>query len=639
MTSLVRVPATVLKCRAAFLGGALFAILLAAPTWAGEMGVPGAAPSASVAGPAEDTGGGRVFIDDIELPLGDVLDYLSRVGGYSIVPLDDSIRNIRVRARMDNVYWRGALDIIAMKYNLEVEERVRDRVLTIDRPKPISMTFEDGDVRKVVTAIAKQAGANVVMGETVRGKVTFHLNEIPWRDALEIIAKAAGCVVVPERRNVIRIALPEELEAQMETRIFQLAYIQAEGSRYRAKIKSEFAERVETGGGSRGGRTGQGQMSLQEVLASVKSTKGSVATLRGTNALVVQDTTQKLKEIERIINQLDKPPKQVHLSIKLIELSDSDADEIGVLWQNGIVAEASGMSFSTMFPFMPGGQDAIFGGTPPGDFGAFIDRDDSGRQLGSPNWISPEREGDVTLGTMDFRKLQLFLNFVQTQTAGRMIQAPQLIALDHEEATIHVGELVRYAESFVSTTEGGGTASGFKEAANSPVNLGIQVLVIPHVTGPDNNIILTVIPKTESPQTAQLFETFSGGALGELKLPQTTQRTVVTKMMLRDRETGIIAGLRQQRFGETVTKIPFLGDIPIVGWLFKHRSRPAETNKNSNLLILLTPTIIDFERKIDVGDMVKRAEDELGKEFSLEDAALPQILTPTDTGTAAPTFP
>ena len=646
MTSLVRVPATVLKCRAAclcgrrqaFLGGALLAILLAAPTWAREAGVPGPAPSPSLAGPAEDRGGGRVFIDDIELPLGDVLDYLSRVGGYSIVPLDDSIRNIRVRARMDNVYWRAALDIIALKYNLEVEERVRAGVLTIDRPKPISMTFEDGDVRKIVTAIAQQARANVVMGETVRGKVTIHLNEVPWRDALEIIAKAAGCVVVPERRNVIRIALPEELEAQMETRIFQLAYIQAEGSRYRAKIKSDFAERVESSGG-RGGRGGQGQMSLQEVLTSMKSTKGSVATLRGTNALVVQDTTQKLKEIERIINQLDKPPKQVHLSIKLIELSDSDADEVGVMWQNGLVAEATGMSFSTMFPFAPGGQDAIFGGTPPGDMGAFIDRNNAGQQLGSPTWVSPDREGNVTLGTMDFRKLQVFLNFVQTQTTGRMILAPQLIVLDHEEATIHVGELVRYAESFVSTTEGGGSASGFKEATNSPVNLGIQVLVIPHVTGPDNNIILTVIPKTESPQSAQLFETFSGGALGELKLPQTTQRTVVTKMMLRDRETGIIAGLRQQNFGETVTKIPLLGDIPLIGWLFKHRSRPSETNRNSNLLILITPTVIDFEERIDVGDMVKRAQDELGKDFSLEDEALPQILTPTGTGPGTPAFP
>ncbi len=114
--------------------------------------------------------------------------------------------------------------------------------------------------------------------------------------------------------------------------------------------------------------------------------------------------------------------------------------------------------------------------------------------------------------------------------------------------------------------------------------------------------------------------------LGQLKLPQTVQRTVVTKMMLRDRETGIIAGLRQQSFGETITKIPLLGDIPIIGWLFRHRSRPAQTNKNANLLILITPTIIDFEKKVDVQDMMKRAQDVLGRDFSLEEEAMPQLV-------------
>jgi general secretion pathway protein D len=217
-----------------------------------------------------------------------------------------------------------------------------------------------------------------------------------------------------------------------------------------------------------------------------------------------------------------------------------------------------------------------------------------------------------------------------------VIQAPQLIALDHEEATIHVGEMVRYAESFVSTTEGGGTASGFKEASNSPVKLGIQVLVIPHVTGPDNNVILTVIPKTESQARSELFTVFEGGSLGQLKLPQTLSRTVVTKMMLRDRETGIIAGLRQQSFGETLTKVPVLGDLPLIGWLFRYRNRPAETNKNSNLLILITPTVIDFEKKTEIGDVVKKAQDQLGKGFSLEDEAMPQLLQPGAVGVPAP---
>jgi type IV pilus assembly protein PilQ len=589
--------------------------------------VGGAGMSGGTAGTADrsrQTTGGRVFIDVVDRPLGAVLDYLSRVGEYSIVVIDDEIRDLKITLRIENVYWRDALDIIAQKYNLEVNEsKVRARVFIIERPKLVEMKFENQDIKYVITTIAVQAGANVVIGQSVKGTVTLHLRNVPWRDAIEIVARAANCVVVPERRDVIRLALPSELEAQMETRIFQLAYIQPQGNQYIAQITSDVAQRVQDD--SRGGK---GQLSLQEVLEKVNSEKGTVAPLQGSSSLIVTDTPQKLEVMERIINQLDRPPKQVHLSLKLIELSDTDAEEVGLLWQNGLTAEASGMSFSSMFPFSPSGSTDSMSGTFPGDQGVMVPSGGSPTTIGSDSWVADSATGGLSLGSMSFSRLQVLLKFLQTQTTSRVIQAPQLIALDHEAATIHVGELVRYAESFVSTTEGGGTASGFREAKNSPVKLGIQVLVIPHVTGPDNNVILTVIPKTESQARSELFQVFEGGALGQLKLPQTLQRTVVTKMMLRDRETGIIAGLRQQSFGETITKVPVLGDLPLIGWLFRFRNRPAETNKNSNLLILITPTVIDFEKKTDVEDMVKKAQGELGRGFSLEEEAVPQLVQP-----------
>ena len=610
--------------RATLLLAAFCAIAFSRPSVAGESRTP-AIGSVAPSRDARDTegAGGRVFIDVADRPLGAVLDYLSRVGEYSIVPMEDDLRTMKVTLRIENVYWRSALDVIAQKYNLEIDES-KPRVLMISRPRVIEMKFDNQDVRSVITTIAAQAGANVVIGQSVKGTVTLNLRNVPWRDAIEIVARAANCVVVPEKRDVIRIALPNELEAQMETRIFKLAYIQPEGSRYRAKITSDVAERVQT-------KAGEGQLSLQQVLEKVKSEKGTVAPRQGTNALIVTDTPQKLEVMARLVSQLDTPPKQIHLSLKLIDLSDTDAEEVGILWQNGLTAEASGMSFPTMFPFAPGPANSSFSGTVPGDLGVIIPSGGGPLSLGSPLWVATEAQGAVSLGTLSFTRLTALLRFLQTRTNSRVIQAPQLIALDHEEATIHVGELVRYAEAFQNTTEGGGMAAGFREASNSPVRLGIQVLVIPHVTGPDNNVILTVIPKTEMGK-APLFETFEGGALGQLRLPQTIQRTVVTKMMLRDRETGIIAGLRQQQFGEKITKIPVLGDIPILGWLFRHRERSADSNRNSNLLILITPTVMDFEKKTDIGDMVKRAQDELGRGFSLEEEALPQVVEPAAAG-------
>ena len=106
----------------------------------------------------------------------------------------------------------------------------------------------------------------------------------------------------------------------------------------------------------------------------------------------------------------------------------------------------------------------------------------------------------LALGSMGFNNTSALFEMLRTKTSGRIIQAPQWIALDNEEATIQVGELVRYAESFVANTEGGGNVSGFREAgeARSGIKLGLQLLIIPHVTGPENNVLMTIIPKTEN---------------------------------------------------------------------------------------------------------------------------------------------
>ncbi|HHN47088.1 MAG TPA: hypothetical protein ENN09_06570, partial [Planctomycetes bacterium] len=128
---------------------------------------------------------------------------------------------------------------------------------------------------------------------------------------------------------------------------------------------------------------------------------------------------------------------------------------------------------------------------------------------------------------------------------------------------------------------------------------------------------LTIIPKIESQRGAALFEEFESPSFGTLKLPQTAQRIVVTKMLLRNGETGVIAGLRQESRGETITKVPFLGDIPILGWLFRSRSRPEETNKATNLIILITGTVIDFQEKTDLRDRLAPAQKQLRDIFQV----------------------
>jgi type IV pilus assembly protein PilQ len=559
---------------------------------------------------------GRVNIEVTERRLGDVLQYLERVGGWNLVPVNENINELLVTVRLTNMFWRDALDVIATKYKLILREEAKAQVIYVEQPPLIEMNFRDTDIKEVINAIAKMGDASVVIGPGVQGTITMSIKQVPWREALDIVLKTLGYVLVEEKHGVLRVATPEELKQQMETRVFRLSYLTPEGARYTAKIETDYATYEKSRTSGRGAAV---EASLKAVLEKVKTSDGSIAFEKRTNAVVITDTPSKLEDMALIIRELDVPPKQVHLSIKFIEMSDSDSEELGINWgPEGITASISGMAFDTMFPFAMGPADHAFKGTIPGEFGVFPGED----MTGAKYTVRLDQVADMaggappTLGRLDMLGLQAVLGLIQTHTNARVIQAPEITCLDHEEATIMIGDLIRYAESEVVSTPDGSTASGWREARRSPVRLGTQVLVIPHVTGPENNVMLTVIPKIEKQTGAELFEVYPSPT-GDLKLPLTSERTIVTKMMLRNRETGVIAGLRYEVRGESITKIPILGDIPIIGWLFKRRSRPEETNRTNNIIILVTPTVVDFQERYELKDTLSPARKQLRDIFTV----------------------
>jgi type II secretory pathway component GspD/PulD (secretin) len=367
--------------------------------------------------------------------------------------------------------------------------------------------------------------------------------------------------------------------------------------------------------------------------------------------MVVVDTPTKLNVVQEIIHKLDKSPKQIHVNVKLVELTDSDVEALGVNWAQGIQFGVSPMSqWTTAFPFdVSNGISRSWG---LGDTAIAL----AGRRAISPidgsvlatgdifnlrhavqsglaggNSVTfPGTPGNLSFGSMGFGQTSALFEMLRTKTSSRVIQAPQLVALDHEEATIQVGELVRYAESYIASTEGGGLVSGFREASNSPIKLGLQLLIIPHVTGPENNVLMTIVPKTENFNYQRSgmggapagFQRFIGPDGIQLDLPQTNQRIVVTKMLLRNGETGVIGGLRQESENNSEVKVPVLGDIPFIGRLFKHRR--FET-MGSNLLVFVTPLIHDIELRDDFRKHLEKLKDEYSKPYTrigVEDALL-----------------
>ncbi len=521
-----------------------------------------------------------------------VLDFLSTRSSLNIRALDDKdLETIKVTFNLENVSWREILNFLAEKYGLIVDDsREAQGLIVVKSPPKVSIIFDKPtDIRVVISTIADQSGANLIVGPEIKGDVSLSLKNVPWEEALEMVVRTLNFVAVKDKFNTYRITTPDKLAQQLETRVFRLSYIQPEGSRYIATINSDFLkkEEVKTTGAS--GGAGAEPISLIGVLKSMATEKaGRISYVRDTNTLVVTDTPTKLEAMQRLIERLDVPPKQIHMALRMIELSDSEGEQLGMEWANGFTGTINGMSFDTAFPFNASSSARGFAtGTPWGHMAV----SPTTGTVASTALATDDLVGSgIVFGRLNFSQLTATLRFLKTRTKASVIQAPSLTALDNQEATIHVGKNIRYAE-FDSSSTNSGTSSGYKEASGSPIKEGIQVLVIPHVTGPDGNVLMTIVAKNEN------FEEFVpfGGANG-ISLPQTNQRIVVTKEILRDTETGVIGGLKKTASRTAETKVPFLGDIPGLGWLFKSRSKPSENNYQTNLLIFVTPTIIDIQK-------------------------------------------
>jgi len=288
-----------------------------------------------------------VTLEVNERPLKQILDYLRTVSGKNISVVKKKDENLPVSFKLENVTWRAILDFIARKYGMVVDDsRLKDNLVFLDTPEKVSMVFQRADIRDVINTIAIQSNANIVIGPEVTGEITMRLENVPWNDALSIVVRTLDFVAVQEANNTIRITSPQKIAQQLDIRIFRLAYISPEGAKYTAVLQSEFAARELSKDQIAAGAT------LIDVLTKVKSAQGSISFEKRSNALVVRDTSTVLDQMQHLIDKLDVPPKQVHVSVKLVELSDGDTERLGVNWNQGIQFAVSPLSsWSSAFPF------------------------------------------------------------------------------------------------------------------------------------------------------------------------------------------------------------------------------------------------------------------------------------------------
>lgn len=551
--------------------GLLFALFALAPSaWAQIFGTADAVSNAVDESASIDL--------DVEgRPIEDVLKLIRDKSGANILLAPGVSAKVTLTFR--GVPWREALELVAENAGCIVEE-TRGRVFKVEKPELVSYTFDNEDIRLAIQAIAQKGGANVVIAPDVQGLVTAELKNRPWRDALDNVVKTLGYHVVEEERGILRIVTSTALTEQLETKVVELRYLRPK-AQYVATIKTDFA----VGKPAEPANDPNKDFPLLDALRKHLSKNGELDYFDRQNAIFIKDTKPVLDRITSVIERLDIEPAQIFIDVKFVTTAEGDQLDLA-FGAEQVTATMNGAAISSKVPFNlgPGGiDDHIFP----------INDDPISEALDGPNLVDVDSTV-LNTGLLDFRNVRLAVRLNQDVNKAEVVQAPKLITLDHQEATVFVGDIIRYAESEAATNQAGGLQFTLKEAKNSPVETGFQLLIIPHVVPGTNKVLMTVIPQarflsgTTDPEL-QGFNRFGDADVATISLPQITSQTVVTNMMLESGQTGVIGGLITDRLTKLVHKVPVLGDIPVLGFFFK---RTQESETHNHLLVFLTPTIV-----------------------------------------------
>lgn len=559
-------------------------------------------------------GAQTVSFDVKDRDLNDIIDFIRRRTETNIV-VAPGIQE-KVTLTLKDVDWRQALALVAERAGCVVVN-VSANVVKIEKPPRVHIAFQNVDIREVIDVIAKIGSANVIVAPEVKGSINIRLRDQPWRDALDATVKTLGYTVVEEERGILRVVAREALKEQLETRAFQLKYLRPAGI-YHPKIKTEY-----TVGEPKLSTDPVKDFRVLESLRKCLSKDGKLDYIDRKNAVIVTDIPPVVKQIEKLILTIDTEPRQVFIDVKFISTVNTDIFDFGIDYgAQGPIVTASGGQVPIEVPFKLGSggfeDDFIVSNQPnsgpfPGSSSTFPSNSNIG------NTIVP----DTIFGALSFTQVSAALRVLKRDVRSEIQQSPRIICLDNYTATIFVGEQVPYAQARTEQGQSGGLQLSIEEADNSPVSTGFQLFVTPHLIPDTNRVVLDIIPNQQSlsgssgppvaPAGFEVFTVGGSGQIGSIALPRVASSTIATTMLLESGQTAAIGGLTTDSKSETVNKIPLLGDIPFLGWLFKST---ATFNDRRTLIVLVTPTIVQSPG--DTADEIQRALEDQQKRLQSE---------------------
>ena len=409
----------------------------------------------------------------------------------------------------------------------------------------LTLNFQKIDVREALNVIADFTGTNMVISDTVSGNITLRLKDVPWDQALDIILQSRG-LAMRKIGNVIQvapsaeIAAKEKLELTSHQEISELQDLRTESF----QISYQKADAIAT--------------LLSSDKQRILSKRGSAVVDARTNTLFVQDTPDRLDEVRKLIKQIDVPVRQVMIEARIVEATDNFSKNLGVrLGYNSNDAFSVGNS-SRLFGNI--GANSVVAGPLAG----------TTMPANTPNVNLPSAGTAGTFSMLLFNSsasklLSVELTALETDSKGKIISSPRVVTSDQTEATIATGTEIPYQQASSS----GATNVAFKSAT-------LSLSVKPQIT-PDDNIIMDI--KVNKDSVGQLYA----------GVPSINTNSVTTQVLVENGGTVVIGGVYLQQQSDGVNKVPLLGDIPVLGYLFRST---AKLDNKSELLVFITPKII-----------------------------------------------
>ncbi|HFC3452818.1 TPA: type IV pilus secretin PilQ [Neisseria gonorrhoeae] len=416
--------------------------------------------------------------------------------------------------------------------------------------RKISLDFQDVEIRTILQILAKESGMNIVASDSVNGKMTLSLKDVPWDQALDLVMQARN-LDMRQQGNIVNIAPRDELLAkdkaflQAEKDIADLGALYSQNFQLKYKNVEEFRSILRLDNADTTGNRN-----------TLVSGRGSVLIDPATNTLIVTDTRSVIEKFRKLIDELDVPAQQVMIEARIVKAADGFSRDLGVKF--GATGRKKLKNETSAFGW---GVNSGFGGG---------DKWEAQTKINLP--VAAAANSISLVRAISSGALNLELSASESLSKTKTLANPRVLTQNRKEAKIESG----YEIPFTVTTASGGGNSTNTELKKAVLGL----TVTPNIT-PDGQIIMTVKINKDSPAQC---------ASGNNTILCISTKSLNTQAMVENGGTLIVGGIYEENNGNTLTKVPLLGDIPVIGNLFKTRGKKTDRRE---LLIFITPRIID----------------------------------------------